>query len=85
MLPDFLEEDIYAIADRILVEDYPYETASAAGKCSAFTQTHGLEAMAGLLNLAGEWRILTKAHQLRDRMERVGPEQAVYESFTNSW
>jgi len=81
LLPDFLEEDIYAIADRILVEEYPYATASVSGKCSDYAQTHGPEAIGALLNLAGEWRILMKAHQLRDRMERVGPEQAVYESF----
>ena len=33
------------------------------------------------LTLAGEWRILEKQRRIRERMHRVGPDQALYEVF----
>jgi hypothetical protein len=81
LLSRYLEEDIRKIADRLLIEDYPYQACKALGQCSEVVQTHGLDTITRLLRLAGEWRMLSKARLLRERMERVGPEQALYETF----
>jgi hypothetical protein len=81
LLPHYLEEDISTLADRLLLEDYPYQVSTTAGQCSELVQLHGMENISNLLTLAGEWRILNKARLLRDRMEKAGAEQAVYEAF----
>ncbi len=81
LLSRFLEEDVQALADRLLMDDYPFHAANTCGKCSELVEQHGVGAMARLLNLAGEWRILNKARTFRERMERAGTEQAFYEAF----
>ncbi len=81
LLARFLEEDIASLADRLLVEDYPYQACATAGQCSELVRLHGMDGINNLLALAGEWRMLNKARLLRDRMEKAGMEQAVYEAF----
>lgn len=51
------------------------------GQCAGYTEAFGVERAMHLLALAGEWRLLTKARRLRERMERAGTAQAVYEQF----
>ena len=80
----FLESDIRDIAGRLAIEDYPYRTPAALGKCSSFVASHGDKDMLSLIGLAGEWRMLNKARRLRERMERVGADQAVYEAFLSA-
>ena len=81
LLGRFLEEDIRRIADRLLVEDYPYRVPSALGQCSELVHLQGAHTITNLLNLAGEWRMLNKARLIRERMEKAGVEQGIYESF----
>jgi len=81
LLPQVLEEDIASLAERLLIEDYPYEVTSTAGRCSELVRLHGSEGVNNLLALAGEWRMLNKARLLRSRMEKVGTEQAIHEAF----
>jgi Protein of unknown function (DUF2851) len=80
-LAPYLEEDITAIAARITVDDFPHDTEMAGGMCAAMTEAYGAERVCRLLILAGEWRAVTKARMFRDRMARVGPDQALYEAF----
>lgn len=81
LLRGALEEDIGSIAERLTVEDYPYRADGVAGLCSSLMQTQGRGFADNLISLAGEWRMLSKARLLRERMDRVGPEQALYEAF----
>lgn len=81
LLPRFLEDDIREIADGLLLEEYPYHCPTAAGQCATVAQSAGIEHVLGLLTLAGEWRMLNRARALRERMERAGKDQAVYEAF----
>jgi hypothetical protein len=81
LLPRYLDEDIAAIAGKLVLDDYPYETQSAGGKCSEFAYLHGAGEITKLLRIAGEWRMLSKARALRERMEKVGTDQALYETF----
>jgi hypothetical protein len=84
LLPHYLEEDVHGLADRLAVDDYPYLASNAAGKCSAFVQSYGVKDLARILKLAGDWRVLSKARALRERMEKAGTEQAVYEAFLSA-
>ncbi len=81
LLPHFLEEDIRDIADRLEVEHYPYQVTSTHGSCSGVMESYGSDRMARLLELSGDWRMLFKARTLRERMDRVGDEQTLYEAF----
>ena len=81
VLSDFLEEEAGKIADRLTVDDYPYRTESIVGQCSGLVKQFGTEFVANLIGLAGEWRVVSKARQMRERMDRVGAEQALYEAF----
>ncbi|HRT21091.1 MAG TPA: DUF2851 family protein [Candidatus Hydrogenedentes bacterium] len=81
LLSRFLEEDIQVLAGRLLMDDYPFRAENTGGKCSELAGQKGMHAVARMLGLAGEWRILTKARTLRERMERAGTEQALYEAF----
>ena len=79
-LESALEEDLEALAEQIRARDYPYSVAAAHGECARLTAVHGVEPVVRLLRLAGEWRVLAKARDLTERVERVGEDQAVYEA-----
>ncbi|MCH7958862.1 MAG: DUF2851 family protein [Candidatus Hydrogenedentes bacterium] len=81
LLPRFLENDVMEIADRVQLDDYPFAVPATRGHCAALVEAHGKGRLTELLHLAGEWRMLFKARAMRERMERVGENQAVYESF----
>ncbi len=78
-LAPYLGEDIRAIADRLAVEDFPYRVEGTLGHCAALVEAYGSDNMMRLLELAGEWRVLFKARALRERMDRVSADQAIYE------
>lgn len=80
-LRDCLEDEIEALADRIEPEDYPHEVEGTFGHCAAIAEAYGSGGMTDLLHLAGEWRMLFKARTMRERMDRVGRDQAVYEAL----
>ena len=84
LLPLFLEEDIRTLADALPIDDYPALSRASAGQCAALSERSGPAQIMGLLALAGEWRTLTRARALRERMERVGPDQAIYEAFLSA-
>ncbi|NIA13566.1 MAG: DUF2851 family protein [Nitrospiraceae bacterium] len=79
-----LEADLITLADRVTVDEYPFETESATGVCATHAKSHGPGEMLRLAELAGEWRMLNKARAMRERMERVGADQAVYEAFLSA-
>ena len=51
------------------------------GHCAGVVEAYGSERLTELLHLAGEWRMLFKARAMRERMERIGEDQAVYEAL----
>ncbi len=57
------------------------EPPEHCGECAASLNAHNPEAFRRFLGLAGEWRILEKARRIRERMNRAGPDQAVYEAL----
>ena len=50
------------------------------GRCVELTQERGTEVLVKALRLAAQWRMLNKSRQLRERMDRVGVDQAIYEA-----
>lgn len=63
-------------ADACAPEDF-----SSPGQCSALLAAQGVGPLREFLTLAGEWRMLHKARALRERMDRVGLSQAIYEDL----
>ncbi len=56
-------------------------TALGCGKCLPLHADDDAEALTAFLDLAGEWRMLHKARRMRERMEQVGPDQAIFEEL----
>jgi len=79
-----LEDEIESLADRIEPDEYPHGVEGTFGRCAAMAEAYGSTGIAELLHLAGEWRMLFKARGLRERMDRVGRDQAVYEAFLSA-
>lgn len=59
----------------------PGDGPGQSSQCQVARQIQGEEHLDRLLTLAGEWRMLAKARALRERADRAGLDQALYESF----
>jgi hypothetical protein len=81
LLANYIEGDMAHLADRLSPDDYPYEAKGAFGDCSAIIEAGGAGRIEPLLRLAGEWRMLNKARAIRERIDRRGADQALYEVF----
>jgi hypothetical protein len=77
----YLREDVRLLADTVPVDEYPAVTEQTPGRCSELLDDASAAPLQALLDLAGEWRMLHKARALRERMDRAGPDQAVYEAL----
>ncbi len=54
---------------------------SACGRCARDLSGEQRDAVTAFLDLAGEWRILEKARDMRERAAAAGLEQALYETL----
>ncbi|MDX9974911.1 MAG: DUF2851 family protein [FCB group bacterium] len=81
LLSHYIEGDITLLADRLSPDDYPYQAKGAFGDCSAVIEACGAGRIETLLRLSGDWRMLNKARAIRERIDRRGPDQALYEVF----
>ncbi len=84
LLGNYLEESAGAIAERLQLDDYPYRVEGSHGYCAALAEAQQADRLIELIRLAGEWRLLFKADVLRDRMERLGVDQALYEAVLSA-
>ncbi|MBI4558942.1 MAG: DUF2851 family protein [Candidatus Hydrogenedentes bacterium] len=84
LLSHYLNEDIRVLADRVEFERHLDGPVSGHGRCAALIQSYGGDRMDKLLHLAGEWRMVNKAQILAERMNRSGPDQAIYETFLSA-
>ena len=78
-----LREDIRDLRDRLPVDEFA-RMPGAPGRCLALSSETGAQKIANIVRLAGAWRMLNKARALRERMDRVGGDQAVYEAFMSA-
>jgi len=81
MLSTVLEGDVRELADKLSLDEYPHRVEGTYGHCAGIVEAYGSERLTELLHLAGEWRMLFKARAMRERMERIGEDQAVYEAL----
>ena len=79
LLAHYLKDDLYALAKQLNIDSYPYEAPATIGHCNQHLLGSGADRMDHLLALAGEWRLLQKANHVKERTERVGMAQTVYE------
>ncbi|MDZ4857531.1 MAG: DUF2851 family protein [Candidatus Hydrogenedentes bacterium] len=56
-------------------------TPLGRGYCAAIAEAHGVDRVRDFVTHAAESRMLAKARAIRERAERAGFDQAVYESF----
>jgi len=80
-LTPHLERPLAETFEQIDAEDYPYKVEGTLGACASFHEPEGGQHLRGLVELAAEWRMVGKARRMRERMERAGVNQAIYEDF----
>ena len=78
-LTPFLESEILELAEQLKVDSFPYQVEGTYGRCASVVASGGYESIQRFVHLAGEWRMLFKAREIRERMDRIGGDQAVYE------
>ena len=78
---DYLEGDVREIADELALEEYPHRVEGTFGHCAGIVEAYGSARLTELLRLAGEWRMLFKARTIRERIDRLGADQAIYEAL----
>ncbi len=81
LLGNYLDESVYNLPDMSESGGGEMDVSLGRGYCAAITQAQGAGRVGDFAALAGEWRMLNKARAIRERMERVGTDQAVYEAF----
>jgi hypothetical protein len=77
LLPNFLKHGLDQLTRNM--HEQPRITLPPQGRCAAWTEKGGGDALRQILELAGEWRLMFKARLLSERMHQVGLEQPVYE------
>lgn len=80
-LETYLETEILELAEELKRDSFPRQVEGTFGRCSSVVEAGGHETMRDFVHLAGEWRMLFKAREIRERMDRLGGDQAVYEMF----
>ncbi|NUN16397.1 MAG: DUF2851 family protein [Myxococcales bacterium] len=80
LLGKYVVSDLLQLTDSLPVEDYPYHTDMSRGHCTQLPRVN----VDRFILQAADWRLLQKARALRERMERAGVEQAVYEAFLSA-
>jgi len=78
-----LHEDLGTLRDRLSLDDFA-TIPSAPGRCLGLSDEAGAQKIVNIVLLAGAWRMLNKARALRERMDKVGGDQAVYEAFMSA-
>ena len=79
-LKPFLNSDLRKLAEEEALGQFSDLSLQSPGRCAEISETNDSVPLVRLLTFAGQWRLLNKARTLRERMDRVGPDQAVYES-----
>jgi hypothetical protein len=81
VLQNQLAAPLDQLYDEIDLEAYPHAAPGHGGSCSAVLKTLPSEAVASLLESAGDERFTSKTRKFSRWVHRLGPEQAFYEGW----
>lgn len=79
-LSRFLGEPLARLEEAIDLTEYPFESKANAGVCRRRLDEAGKESgwVEAFLDLAGDWRMLTKARRFGALLRMSGPEEVLY-------
>jgi hypothetical protein len=80
-LSEYLESEILDLAEQLKEDSFPRQVEGTFGRCSSVVEAGKDDSMREFVHLAGEWRMLFKAREIRERTDRIGGDKAVYEMF----
>lgn len=81
VLSPYLSDDLATLRESISPEKYPLASSADFGSCYQKISSADPERITHFLNLAGDMRILEKAGYFRERADRVGWEESLYEGI----
>jgi len=73
--------DLEAIRQTVRVEDYPYQTPSAQGRCQPILCSLDTGYVGGLLDAAGRERMETKVRRFNDQAQGASLDQVFYQAL----
>ncbi len=73
--------DLEAIRQTVRVEDYPYQTPSAHGRCQPLLCSLDAGYVGGLLDAAGRERMETKVRRFNDQAQGASLDQVFYQAL----
>jgi len=78
VLGDYLEESLDQLAARLDPREYPFGSAANLGACA---QPQDVDTLCRIIDMAADWRIISKAREFARDINEKGLEQAFYEGF----
>jgi hypothetical protein len=78
VLRDYLEESLDQLAARLDPREYPFGRPANLGACA---QPGDVDTLCRIIDMAADWRIISKARQFAADSSEKGHEQAFYEGF----
>ncbi len=78
VLRDYLEESLDQLAARLDPREYPFGSPANLGACA---EPHDVDTLCRIIDMAADWRIISKARRFADDITKKGLEQAFYEGF----
>jgi len=78
VLRDYLDESLEQLRARLDPREYPFGKAANLGACA---QPHNVDTLCRIIDMAADWRIISKARQFASEIRERGLEQAFYEGF----
>jgi hypothetical protein len=77
-LRDHLEESLEQLSARLDPREYPFGKAANLGACA---QPHDVDTLCRIVDMAADWRVISKARQIGKDIDEKGIDQAFYGAF----
>lgn len=81
LLGHYVEDGVFDLPELADTAEHAVDGSLGRGYCAAIARAHGPQRVHDFVSQAAEWRMLNKARALRERIDRVGMNQALYEAF----
>jgi len=78
VLRDYLRETIEQLSARLDPREYPFGKSANLGACA---HADNLDRLCRIIDMAADWRVISKAKQFSKDIEAKGLDQAFYEGF----
>jgi len=77
-LRDYLDESLEQLSARLDPREYPFGKAANLGACA---RPRDVDTLCRIVDMAADWRVISRARQIGKDIDEKGPDQSFYEAF----